>query len=34
MGIVIDSFNLNTLPKMSYGMLMCDIIMIQNYMRM
>ena len=34
MGVVIDSSNLNILPKMSYGVLMCDIIMIQNYMLM
>ena len=26
------SFNLNISPKMSYGVLECDIVMLQNYM--
>ena len=32
MGVIIYSFNLNILPKMSYGVLECDIIMLQSYM--
>ena len=31
MGVVIYSFNLNISPKMSYGVLGCDIVMLQNY---
>ena len=34
MGVIIYSFNLNMSPKMSYGMLECDIVMSQNYMLM
>ena len=34
MGVKIHSFNLNTSPKMSYSVLECDIIMLQNYMLM
>ena len=34
MGVIIYSFNLNTLPKMSYGVLERDIVMLQNDMRM
>ena len=34
MGIIIYSFNLNMSPKMSYGVLECDIVMSQNYMLM
>ena len=32
MGVIIYSFNLNISPKMSYGELACDIVMLQNYM--
>ena len=32
MDIIIYSFNLNISPKMSYGVLVCD--MLQNYMLM
>ena len=31
MGATIYSFNLNISPTVSYGMLQCDIIMLQNY---
>ena len=34
MGLVIYSFNLNISPKMSYGVLECDIVRLQNYMLM
>ena len=34
MGVIIYSFNLNIAPKMSYGVLECDIVMSQNYMLM
>ena len=34
MGVLIYSFNLNISPKMSYGVLECDIVMLQNYVRM
>ena len=34
MGVIIYSFNLNISPKMSCGMLECDIVMLQNYMLM
>ena len=33
-GVIIYSFNLNISPKMSYGVLECDIVMLQNYMLM
>ena len=29
---MIYSFNLNISPKMSYGVLECDIVMLHNYM--
>ena len=32
MGIIIYSFNLNISPTMSYGVLECDVVMLQNYM--
>ena len=32
--VIIYSFNLNTSPKMSYGVLECDIAMLQNNMLM
>ena len=31
MAVIICSFNLNTLPKMSYGVLECDIVMLRAY---
>ena len=31
-GVIISSFNLNIAPTMSYGVLECDIVMLQNYM--
>ena len=31
MGAIIYSFNLNISPNMSYGVLECDIVMLQNY---
>ena len=34
MGVIISGFNLNISPKMSYGVLECDIVMSQNYMLM
>ena len=34
MGVVICSFHLNISPKMSYGVLESDIVMLQNYMLM
>ena len=34
MGVIIYSFNLNISPKTSYGVLECDIVMLQNYMLM
>ena len=34
MGVIIYSFNLNILPKMSYGVFECDIVLLQNYMLM
>ena len=34
MGIIIYSFNLNTSPTMSYGVLEYDIVMLQDYMLM
>ena len=32
MSVVIYSFNLNILPKILYGVLECDIVVLQNYM--
>ena len=32
MGVIIYSFNVNISPKMPYGMLEYDIVMLQNYM--
>ena len=34
MGVIIYCFNLNTSPKMSYGVLEWDTAMLQNYMLM
>ena len=34
MSVIIYSFNLNILPEMSYGVLQCDIVMLQNDMLM
>ena len=34
MGVIIYSFNLIISPNMSYGVLKCDIVTIQNYMFM
>ena len=34
MGVLMYSFNLNMSCKMSYGVLECDIIMLQNYVLM
>ena len=34
MGVIIYSFNLNISPKMSWGVLECDIGMLQNYIVM
>ena len=34
MGIVIYSSDLNISPKMSYGVLECDTVTLQNYMLM
>ena len=34
MGVIIYNFNLKILPKISKGMLECDIVMLQNYMLM
>ena len=34
MGVIIYSFNLNIPPKVSYGVLECDIVMLQYYMLM
>ena len=34
MGVIIYSFNLNISPKMSYGVLEYDIVMLQNCMLM
>ena len=31
MGVIIYSFNFNISPKMSYVVLECDIVMLQNY---
>ena len=32
MGVIMYSFTLNISPKMLYGSLECDIVMLQNYM--
>ena len=34
MGVIIYSFNLNISLKMLYGVLECDIVMLQNYVLM
>ena len=34
MGIIIYRFNLNVSPKMSYGVLECDIVILHNSMLM
>ena len=34
MGVIIYSFKLNISPKMSHGVLECDIVMLPNYMLM
>ena len=34
MGVIIYSFNLNISLKMSYNVLECNVVMLQNYMRM
>ena len=34
MGVIIYSFNLNISPNMPYGVLECDVIMLQKYMLM
>ena len=34
MGVIIYSFNLNISPEVPYGVLECDIVMLQNYMLM
>ena len=34
MGVITYTFNLNMSPKMSYGVLECDIVMLQNDMLM
>ena len=34
MDIIICNFNLNISPKMSYDVIECDIVMLQNYMLM
>ena len=34
MGVIIYSFKLNIPPKMSYGVLECDTVMLENYMFM
>ena len=31
MGVVMCSFHLNRSPKMSYGVLGCDVVMLQNH---
>ena len=31
MGVIIYSVNLNISPKMSYGVLECDVVILQNY---
>ena len=34
MGVIIYSFNLNISPKISYDVLECNVVMLQNYMLM
>ena len=34
MGLIIYSFNLNILPKMSHGVLECDVVLLHNDMLM
>ena len=34
MGVIIYGFNLNISSKMSYGMLDCDIVKLENYLLM
>ena len=34
MGVIMYSFNLNMSPKMSYGVLECDSVVLQNDMLM
>ena len=34
MGVIIYSFILNISPKMSCGVLECDVVMLQNYILM
>ena len=34
MGVIIYGFNVGISPKMSYGVLECDIVVLQNYMLM
>ena len=34
MGVITCSFNLNISPKMSYGVLVCAVLLSQNYMLM
>ena len=34
MGVIIYGFTLNISPKMSSGVLECDIVVLQNYMLM
>ena len=34
MGVIIYSFNLNISPNMPYGVLECDVFMLQKYMLM
>ena len=34
MGVIIYGFNLNISPKVSCGVLECDIVMLQNYILM
>ena len=34
MGVIIYSFNLNISPKMSYGVLECGIVTLENYILM
>ena len=34
MGVIMYSFHLNISPKISHGLLECDIVLLQNYMLM
>ena len=34
MGVIIYSFHLNISPTMPYGVLECDVVMLQNHMLM